>query len=114
MKILFIARHYSYLRLFESAIEGLARRGHAITLAADREEAMGGRQMVERIAARHSNVRLADVPGRRAGAWSELARRVRLGLDFRRFLDSRYARTVHLRRRVHDRARFVRLPCRGS
>ena len=104
MKILFIARHYSYLRLFESAIEGLARRGHAITLAADREEAMGGRQMVERIAARHPNVRLADVPGRRAGAWSELARRVRLGLDFLRFLDSRYARTVHLRRRVHDRA----------
>jgi hypothetical protein len=39
--ILFIARHYSYLRLFESAVEALAARGHTITLAADREEALG-------------------------------------------------------------------------
>ena len=75
LKILFISRHYSYLRLFESAIEGLAAHGHHVVLAADREEAMGGRQMVERIAARYPNVTLADVPNRHAGAWSELARR---------------------------------------
>ena len=36
LKILFIARHYSYLRLFESAVIELAGRGHQITLAADR------------------------------------------------------------------------------
>jgi hypothetical protein len=53
LKILFVARHYSYLRLFESAVEALAARGHALTLAADREEAMGGRAMVERLAARY-------------------------------------------------------------
>jgi hypothetical protein len=104
VKILFIARHYSYLRLFESAIEGLAAAGHTITLAADREEAMGGRQMVERIAARYPNVTLADVPNRHAGAWSELARRIRLGIDYFRFLDPRYARTLHLRKRAEERA----------
>ena len=104
MKILFIARHYSYLRLFESAIVELAARGHAITLAADREEALGGRQMVERIATAHPNVSLADAPGRHAGAWSELARRVRLGLDYLRFLDPRYTNTPHLRRRARERA----------
>jgi len=104
LKILFIARHYSYLRLFESAIEGLAMRGHDVTLAADREEAMGGRQMVERIAARYPNVRLADAPHRRAGAWAEVARRVRLGIDYFRFLDPRYAKTLHLRRRAEERA----------
>lgn len=104
MKILFIARHYSYLRLFESAIDALAARGHAITLAADREEALGGRQMVERLAARHPAVRLADAPGRRAGAWSETARRIRLGIDYLRFLDPRYADTPHLRRRARERA----------
>jgi hypothetical protein len=104
LKILFIARHYSYLRLFESAVEALAARGHTITLAADREEAMGGRAMVERIAARYPNVQLADAPGRRAGAWSELARRIRLGLDYLRFLDPRYTKALHFRKRAHDRA----------
>ncbi len=108
MKILFIARHYSYLRLFESAIEQLAARDHDITLAADREETLGGRGMVERIVARFPNVRLTEAPGRHAGAWSELARRLRLGLDYLRFLESRYASTPHLRRRGRDRApRFV-------
>ena len=108
MKILFIARHYSYLRLFESAIEQLAARGHDITLAADREETLGGRGMVERIVARFPNVRLTEAPGRHAGAWSELARRLRLGLDYLRFLEPRYASTPHLRRRGRDRApRFL-------
>jgi hypothetical protein len=104
VKILFIARHYSYLRLFESAIAELAARGHEIVLAADREEALGGRQMVERIAAAHPNVRLTEAPGRHAGAWSELARDIRLGLDYLRFLDPRYADAPHLRRRARDRA----------
>jgi hypothetical protein len=114
LKILFIARHYSYLRLFESAIEGLARRGHQITLAADRAESMGGRQMVERIAAQYPNVRLDDVSNRHAGAWAELARRIRLGIDYFRFLDPRYARTLHLRRRAHDRAPRVVVWLAGS
>src|SRR6187200_71783 len=65
---------------------------------------MGGRQMVERIAARYPNVTLADVPNRHAGAWSELARRLRLGIDYFRFLDPRYARTIHFLKRAEDRA----------
>ncbi|HEX5633708.1 MAG TPA: hypothetical protein VFX50_10775, partial [Gemmatimonadales bacterium] len=104
MRILFIARHYSYLRLFESAVAELAARGHELVLAADREESMGGRQMVERIAAAHPNVRLTEAPGRHAGAWSELARQIRLGLDYLRFLDPRYKDTPHLRQRARDRA----------
>jgi hypothetical protein len=104
VKIVFIARHYSYLRLFESAIVGLAERGHDIVLAADREEAMGGRQMVERIAVRYPGVRLCDAPSRHAGAWLELAKRIRLGLDYLRFFEPRYASTPHLRRRARERA----------
>ena len=50
MTILFLTRHFSYLRNFESAIRELARRGHKIHLSADREETMGGRGMVMRIA----------------------------------------------------------------
>ena len=42
MRVLFLARHFSYLRLFESAIAELAERGHAIHLSTDREESLGG------------------------------------------------------------------------
>ncbi|HEY1303446.1 MAG TPA: hypothetical protein VGF24_07865 [Vicinamibacterales bacterium] len=104
MRIVFIARHYSYLRLFESAVEQLAARGHDLVLAADRLETMGGHAMVERLARRYPNVHLADVPGRHAGAWSELARHLRLGLDYLRFLGPRYLTMQHLRRRARDRA----------
>ena len=104
MKILFIARHYSYLRMFESAIVELATRGHAVTLAADREEALGGRAMVERLATRFPNVRLATAPGRHTGAWAEIARWLRLGLDYLRFLQPAYDSTPHLRARSRERA----------
>ena len=43
VKVLFIARHFTYFRNFDSVVESLAARGHAVHLAADREEAQGGR-----------------------------------------------------------------------
>ena len=104
MKILFFVRHYTYLRLFESSIAELARRGHQLTLSADREESMGGRRMVERLAEQYPNVTLATTPGRAPGAWGEFARRLRLGIDYLRYLDPRYAKTPHLRARARDRA----------
>jgi hypothetical protein len=104
LKVLFIARHYAYLRLFESAIVGLAQRGHEIVLAADRVETMGGRQMVERIAAAYPNVSLCDAPEGRSRGWAEIARWLRLGLDYLRFLDPAYAETPHLRQRARERA----------
>jgi hypothetical protein len=104
MKILFFARHYSYLRLFESAVTELARRGHQLHLSADREESMGGRRMVERLAEQYPNITLGTTPGRAPGAWAEFARRLRLGIDYLRYLDPRYSETPHLRSRARDRA----------
>jgi hypothetical protein len=82
MKLLFFARHYSYLRLFESAISDLASRGHQIHLSADREESMGGRRLAERLAETCPGVTLGATPGRAADAWSEFSRRLRLGIDY--------------------------------
>ena len=104
MKILFFARHYSYLRMFESAIEGLAARGHQITLASDREETMGGREMVARLARRYGNVTLANAPVRQTGAWAEIARWLRLGLDYLRFLKPIYDAAPQLKQRSRERA----------
>ena len=107
MKILFFVRHYSYLRLFESTIVALAERGHQLHLAADREESMGGQGLVERLAAEHPGITLGATPGRAAGFWSEFGRRLRLGIDYLRYLDPRYASTPHLTARARSRAPSV-------
>ena len=105
MKLLFFARHWSYLRNFESAIEALAARGHTLHLVADVEESLGGRQMIERLVARYpGRLSMAQSPVRGVGAWSELARRLRLSLDYLRYLDPQYADTPHLGDRARERA----------
>jgi hypothetical protein len=105
MKLLFLARHWSYLRNFESAIEELARRGHSVHMATDVEEALGGRQMIERLVARYPDrLSMSEAPGRALGAWAELARRIRHALDYLRFLEPRYAGTPHLAERARERA----------
>ena len=103
MKILFLARHFSYLRLFESAIVELASRGHVLHLSADREESLGGAGMVERIAAKYPNVTVGWTPGRQSGAWADLGRKLRLGIDYLRFLDPRYDAAPRLRGRSEER-----------
>ncbi|HEY5616581.1 MAG TPA: hypothetical protein VIK60_01475 [Vicinamibacterales bacterium] len=103
MKILFLARHFSYLRLFESAIAELAERGHVVHLSADREESLGGAGLVERLAARYPNVTVGWTPGRQSGAWTDLGRKLRLGIDYVRFLDPRYDAAPRLRGRSEER-----------
>jgi hypothetical protein len=103
MKILFLARHFSYLRLFESAVIELAERGHDVHLSADREESLGGAGMVERLASRYPNVTVGWTPARESGAWSDLGKKLRLGIDYLRYLDPRYANTPRLRGRAAER-----------
>ena len=105
MKLLFLARHWSYLRNFESAIEELARRGHQIHMATDVEESLGGREMIQRLVARYpEQLSMSNAPGRALGAWNELARRIRHALDYLRFLEPRYTATPHLAERARERS----------
>ncbi len=104
MKLLVIARHCSYLRNFETAIRALAARGHRIHLAVERDEQMGGRDMIGRVIADYPNVSLGRAPAREADASREGARLLRLGLDYLRFRDPLYERTPHLRARAEERA----------
>ena len=52
MRILFLGRHYTYFRNFESVIAMLAERGHAVHAAVEHSDALGGRAMIEALAAR--------------------------------------------------------------
>ena len=103
MKLLFIARHFTYFRNFDSVIARLAERGHAIHLAADGEEALGGRELVERLAARFpAQVTVGFTPDQ-AGPRRRLTLSLRLGLDYLRYTDPVYESTPAIRARARER-----------
>ena len=119
MKVLFIARHFTYFRNFESVIATLAERGHRVHLAADREEALGGRELVDRLAARFpSCVTVGFTPILQWGRYRRLSSALRIGLDYLRYSDPRYEATPKIRERAYERTAFLvlvlaRLPFRG-
>jgi hypothetical protein len=114
MKVLFIARHFTYFRNFESVIAALAERGHRLHLAADREEALGGRELVDRLAARFpGQVTVEFTPILNWGRYRRVSQALRIGLDYLRYLDPRYDQAAVLRARAYDRTpRFVLLLAR--
>jgi hypothetical protein len=119
MNVLFIARHFTYFRNFESVIAALAERGHHVHLAADREEALGGRDLVDRLAARYpSQVSVGFTPILQWGRYRRLANALRIGLDYLRYSDPRYEATPKIRERAYERTpvfvlALARLPFRG-
>lgn len=104
MKILFSALHFGFFRNFESVVRDLASRGHEILLTADEPEDLGGRGLVERLAATHAGVRVTWTPSYDGEAWFRVARRLRQGIDYLRFLEPRYEPFPKLRERAADRA----------
>lgn len=119
MNVLFIARHFTYFRNFESVIVALAQRGHDVHLAADREEALGGRELVERLAARYpARVSISFTPIIKWGRYRRLASALRIGLDYLRYSDVRYKATPKIRERAYQRTPLLvlglaKLPFRG-
>ncbi len=120
MTVLFIARHFTYFRNFESVVVALAERGHRVHLAADREEASGGRDLVDRLASRFpSQVTVGFTPILQWGRYRRLSSALRLGLDYLRYSDPRYEATPKLRDRAYERTPLLalllaRLPWRGG
>jgi hypothetical protein len=115
LRILFAALHYGYFRNLESVVDELAQRGHDVHLTAERQDsALGGRDIVERLAARHDLVTFGMMP-RRERAYFFLASKIRLSLDYLRYLRPEFATAPALRRRARIRTprgllRALRLP----
>lgn len=104
MKILFVARHFTYYRNFESVLRLLASRGHAIHLAVERDDTLGATALVEGLAAEFPAVTFGEAPAREPGHWARLATRVRLASDYLRYLEPEYASAPRLRARAAERA----------
>jgi len=102
MKILFVMRHSGYVRNFESTLRLLCDRGHTVLLAfqgsgthwlLDPEDVT--REMTERYP------RFArDMIPVRDDAWGHVARELRLGLDYLRYLRPEYRDAPKLRERA--------------
>jgi hypothetical protein len=110
MTILFIARHFTYFRNFESVVAMLAERGHTVHLAADREEAQGGREMVDGLAARFpGRVTVGFTPILQWGRYRRVSSALRLSLDYLRYSDPRYEATPKIRERAYERTPHMAL-----
>ena len=103
MKLLFIARHHSYFRSYDLALRALAARGHLIHLAVEQDDRIGGRAAVEALTREHPGITTGEVPPRLADRWTGIARRLRLGLDYLRYLDPFYEQAPLLRIRARER-----------
>jgi hypothetical protein len=108
--ILFVARHFTYFRNFESVIVSLAERGHRVHLAADREEAQGGRELVDGLSARFpSRVTVGFTPILQWGRYRRVSGALRLSLDYLRYSDPRYEATPKIRERAYERTPHMAL-----
>ena len=105
MRILFLGRHYTYFRNFESVIVTLAERGHVVHAAVEHVDSLGGRAMIEGLAARFPDrVTFGESPVRSADdTWGDVANWIRLGLDYQRYQHPLYDEAPRLRQRAADR-----------
>ena len=109
MRVVFSALHFASFRNFESVVHALAERGHQVHLMADESERFGGQALVERLAAQYPNVTWGWTPSPAEEPWFPFAQKVRLALDYVRYLDPHYADAPKLRLRNIERApRIVR------
>jgi hypothetical protein len=103
MKLLFVARHFTYFRNYDAALRELAARGHELHLAVERRESLGGEAAMQALAREFPRITLGMVPERRVDTWSGVSRRLRLGLDYIRFLDPWYDASPLRRTRARER-----------
>ena len=104
MRILFAALHNGYYRNLESVVRG-ARASRASGRArrgTEEDSALGGRSIVDRLVAAHPNVTCVNTP-RRERRPLFFASKIRLALDFFRYLEPEYTLTPALRRRAEIR-----------
>ncbi|MBA2446847.1 MAG: hypothetical protein H0V51_02345, partial [Chloroflexi bacterium] len=112
MNILFVMRHAGYVRNFEWALRLLAERGHRVHVAFDepsRAWMLEPAAVLAGLADRYPNVSHGAALGRDLDPWSILARRLRLAIDYLRYLEPGYRDARKLRARAGRRApRIVR------
>src|SRR5215208_208981 len=112
MNILFVMRHAGYVRNFEWTLRLLADRGHRVHVAFDespRAWMLEPARVLQALTEEYPNLSHGPAPGRDVDGWGSLGRRLRLAIDYLRYLEPRYRAASKLRARAARRApRIVR------
>jgi hypothetical protein len=99
MKVLFLMESPEYLRFFDSAIEEMAARGHAVSIAVTSDRTgkpvgLGGLQ-------RHADrVHVVGMVPQHEGFWGSTTHRLHAVMDFVRYFHPRFAAAPALRARI--------------
>jgi hypothetical protein len=113
MRVLFVARRFSYLRNYEAPLLELARRGHSLHLVSVAGEGrLEGTAMLERWAQQVPGITFERLPPPPAShAKSGLRARITMMVDYLRFLDPAYRGSPGLIERARRRTPvgFLRL-----
>ena len=75
MNILFLGRHFTYFRNFETVLRELASRGHQVHLAVEQDETLGGTKLVRSLVDEFPNVTAGPLPDSPEDDWSWTATR---------------------------------------
>jgi hypothetical protein len=99
MKILFVMNSPEYLRFYDSAIEELAARGHAVSIAVRKE---GAKKPVglDGLQAYAGRVSVLGMLPKNDTVWGDIAQGLRGTMDFVRYLHPRFAAAPALRARM--------------
>ena len=104
MKIFFSTLHFGVLRNFELAVSRLAERGHQIRLLADEPDTFGGQELAEELAARFpTRLTWGFAPSYDRESWFPVARKIRYGIDYLRFLEEPFISFPKLHERLVER-----------
>ncbi|MGE0444149.1 MAG: hypothetical protein AB7P99_02900 [Vicinamibacterales bacterium] len=98
MRILFVMASPEYLRFYDSAVRGLAERGHDVLLAVNQQQDEKPVRLEE--LGSPERIRILGLVPPRGDAWYPMARAVRGTMDYLRYLHPRYADAPALRTRL--------------
>jgi hypothetical protein len=104
VKILFFMRHPGAVRNHESALRLLAERGHQIHVAFERAGNASSTELVESLAEQYPSFSHGPAPERGDDGWAALARKLRLSIDYLRYLAPPYGCAPKLQERAELRA----------
>ncbi len=103
-------KHAGSARNLEPALGALADRGHRVHLALDRLDDAEAPGLLDRLLSEHPTITVGSGPKKARERWTPAARGLRLGIDYLRYLEPRYADAAKLRARAREAAppRLVR------
>jgi hypothetical protein len=104
MKVLFIMKEPGEARAFGPVLRLLAERGHSVLLAFQSIPASESLAALRKLTDERPAITFGEAPSPGQSRWRHLARSLRSGIDYLRYLEPRYAEATKLRARAERNA----------